>query len=85
MVWACRWNALAVDQTGITLQLLPMLLGFFTYKGAIITRQSLSLFSYFTDDIKKRGVISASPTNEDTGVVDVASVDRAFTKRILMR
>jgi hypothetical protein len=30
---------------GLTLQLLPMLLGFFTYKGAVLAKQSLVLFA----------------------------------------
>lgn len=39
-----RWNTLAADRTGITLQLLPVLVGFFTYKGALVARQSVLLF-----------------------------------------
>lgn len=35
-----RWNELAAEQTGVTLQLLPMLVGFFTYKFAVIARQA---------------------------------------------
>lgn len=39
----CRWNTLAAPDVGLTLQLLPMLLGFFTYKVAVITKTGLSL------------------------------------------
>ena len=34
----CRWNTLAADNVGVHLQLMPMLLGFLTYKGAVIAR-----------------------------------------------
>ncbi len=40
-----RWNVLAADDAGITLQLMPMLLGFLTYKGAVIARGALDLFA----------------------------------------
>jgi hypothetical protein len=33
-----RWNTLAADNVGVHLQLMPMLLGFLTYKGAVIAR-----------------------------------------------
>lgn len=33
-----RWNQLKADEVGLHLQLLPMLLGFFTYKGAVIAK-----------------------------------------------
>ena len=39
----CRWNTLAAHDTGLTLQLLPMLLGFFTYKAAVIAKAAASL------------------------------------------
>lgn len=39
-----RWNVLAAGRTGIELELLPMLLGFFTYKAALVARQSVALF-----------------------------------------
>lgn len=34
-----RWNTLAAEQVGLTLQLLPMLVGFLTYKVAVVARQ----------------------------------------------
>ena len=33
------------DEVGLHLQLLPVLLGFFTYKGAVIARGALDLFA----------------------------------------
>ena len=49
-----RYNNLAAEETGVTLQLLPMLVGFFTYKGAVIARQSVVLFEEW-----KSGIINA--------------------------
>jgi len=39
-----RYNSLLAEDVGLTLQLLPMLVGFFTYKGAVVGRQGLALF-----------------------------------------
>ncbi|KAG2430748.1 hypothetical protein HYH02_013587 [Chlamydomonas schloesseri] len=39
-----RWNQLYAEQLGVTLELLPMLVGFFTYKIAVITRQYKDVF-----------------------------------------
>lgn len=38
-----RWNQLYADQFGVHLELLPVLVGFFTYKIAIVGRQGLQL------------------------------------------
>jgi hypothetical protein len=40
---ARRWNTLAADSLGVHLQLMPMLLGFLTYKGAVIARGRVSV------------------------------------------
>ncbi|KAK9818075.1 hypothetical protein WJX72_006729 [[Myrmecia] bisecta] len=81
-----RWNTLAAGETGVTLQLLPILLGFFTYKVAVIARQSLVLFGELTESAKGAdadgGVESAADADLQTEAV---RVDRAFTKRILTR
>ncbi|GFR48266.1 hypothetical protein Agub_g10131 [Astrephomene gubernaculifera] len=39
-----RWNELYSDSLGVQLQLLPMLVGFFTYKLAVISRQYKDVF-----------------------------------------
>ena len=36
---------MAAADIGVTLQLMPMLLGFLTYKGAVIARGALDLFA----------------------------------------
>ena len=49
-----RYNSLVADETGVTLSLLPMLVGFFTYKVAVVGKQGIDL----ADDIfgrKERG------------------------------
>ncbi len=38
-----RWNMSASGRPGISLQLMLMLLGFLTYKGAVIARGALDL------------------------------------------
>ena len=43
-----RWNAIAAPQVGASAQLLPMLVGFFTYKAAIIGRGSIDLLGEMT-------------------------------------
>ncbi len=40
-----RFNTLYADQVGITLELLPMLVGFFTYKIAVLARESKDVLS----------------------------------------
>ena len=40
-----RWNTLKAEEVGLMLQLLPMLLGFFTYKGAVIARGGIDVFA----------------------------------------
>jgi hypothetical protein len=40
-----RWHVIAQDQSNIQLELLPMLLGFFTYKGAVIGKQFVELMA----------------------------------------
>lgn len=81
----------------LTLQLLPMLAGFFTYKGAVISRQAVVLFGQWSEQTAgggdktkapevtasqvSRGELNASASSGEGS--DVTSVDRAFTKRIL--
>ncbi len=85
-----RYNTLVADETGLTLQLLPMLLGFFTYKGAVVARQSLALFNDLTAGYRGDGSGGESGDGQqgqqqggEGGSEDVSSVDRAFAKKIL--
>ena len=40
-----RWNTMAAGTIGVELQLMPMLLGFLTYKGSVIARGAADLFA----------------------------------------
>ena len=87
-----RYNELLSAQSGMTLQLLPMLVGFFTYKLAAIGRESVALFEELKsgyDGGNHGGEIhdSLEAQNSDAEIptdgVDVQSVDRAFRKKII--
>lgn len=76
-----RYNLLVAEQTGLALQLLPMLLGFFTYKGAVVAKQSLVLFGELAGG--QRGGVDGEADEASDSEERVASVDRAFRKRVL--
>jgi hypothetical protein len=49
-----RWNNVGgYEKTGIELQLLPMLLGFFTYKVAIAGREFVNFLSEASEPLEK--------------------------------
>ena len=81
----CRYNTLVGEQTGLELQLLPMLLGFFTWKLAVVAKQSLVLFGELTGSVKAAAPGGAAEGGDAAAAdaADVASVDRAFRKRML--
>ncbi|KAI8114540.1 hypothetical protein M9434_002662 [Picochlorum sp. BPE23] len=83
-----RYNTLVAEQSGLYLQLLPMLAGFFTYKGAVIARQSKALFDEYTgktqqwdDDMDD----DMSDQDREQKQESVASVDRAFSRTMLTK
>ena len=82
-----RYNTLLAADTGLTLQLLPMLVGFFTYKGAVVARQSLALFSELSSGYSSSGGSSGSGVGRaedgEGGGDEAASVDRAFANKVL--
>lgn len=80
-----RYNSLVAEETGLTLQLLPMLVGFFTYKLAVVAKQSLVLFGELAAGSQGTGGEGGSGDGGkgDEGGDDVTSVDRAFRKRVL--
>ena len=93
----CRsYNQVLADDTGLTLQLLPILLGFFTYKGAVIASQSLELFDDLTAAYRGQpgsssaqrpgggpGAAVAGAEDSRSSQASVASVDRAFRSKVL--
>lgn len=64
-----RYNTMVAESWGLTLQLLPMLVGFFTYKGAVVARQSVALFGELTEPYKQK----AGSENGDSGFPKDAS------------
>ena len=52
----CRWNVVDHGSTAVHLELLPMLLGFFTYKAGVVGRGAYELLS---------DAASPSSTSED--------------------
>lgn len=47
-----RWNELKAEDVGLVLQFVPLVLGFFTYKAAMVARGGLDLFSEIASDRK---------------------------------
>lgn len=84
-----RYNTNLAEQVGITLQLLPMLLGFFTYKGAVLGKQSLELFADLAAGTSGSGQEGGDGGASGAGAevagaeLGAALVDRAFRKRML--
>ena len=85
-----RWNQVYAESYGVTLQLIPMLLGFFTYKLAVIGRQGLAELSSFSVVDKKagggggeEGGSSGGGEGGSSGDAEGAmSLDRIFVKRV---
>lgn len=75
----CRWNLLATDKTGVTLQLLPMLLGFFTYKAAVIAQAGLSVLDGLSPSEK-----TASTQDASTDALN-AETNATYVQRILTK
>lgn len=78
-MFICRWNLLAVDKTGITLQLLPMLLGFFTYKAAVIAQTGLSVLESLSSTEQ-----TATPEDAATNAMN-AETNNSYVQRILTK
>ena len=56
----CRWNAVEHGSAAVHLELLPMLLGFFTYKAGVVGRGAFELLS------NSAGSSNSSSTSEDS-------------------
>eukprot|EP01023_Acetabularia_acetabulum_P017585 TRINITY_DN18804_c0_g2_i1.p1 TRINITY_DN18804_c0_g2~~TRINITY_DN18804_c0_g2_i1.p1 ORF type:complete len:369 (-),score=60.31 TRINITY_DN18804_c0_g2_i1:235-1341(-) len=89
-----RWNQLYADDFDLKLQLLPTLIGFFTYKGAVVARQSVKLFQELAQQQQTVApkqnsdeVLSQFESREEMEQREfddsARSVDRAFVKKIL--
>ena len=72
--------------SAVDLQLLPMLLGFFTYKGAVVAKQAATLFGDLAASAGGKQAQQAADSRgggEGEGVDDATRVDRAFTSSVL--
>lgn len=77
-----RWNALYAEDYGVTLNLYGMLLGFFTYKFAVIGRQGLQLLSDLSAPEQQQQ--QATPdSNNDGDADDAMSLDRIFLRKVI--
>ena len=72
-----RWNVLASDKTGVHLLLLPMLLGFFTYKIAVIAKQTLILLGELSSRVS-----TASNTTSSSGPSAFADEQKGNTAQM---
>ena len=79
---------MAAHDVGITLQLLPMLLGFFTYKAAVIVKTGLSLLDSISKGSDQRltsetavalDKSSAAPEQQGS-LLDVTYAQRVLTR-----
>ncbi|GBF98334.1 hypothetical protein Rsub_11228 [Raphidocelis subcapitata] len=75
-----RWNQVYAADYGLTLQLIPMLLGFFTYKLAVLGRQGLAELSSFSVVQKKGGEEETFAGSAPEG--DASNLDRIFVRRV---
>ncbi|KAL3146933.1 hypothetical protein ABBQ38_014904 [Trebouxia sp. C0009 RCD-2024] len=74
-----RWNTLAAPDVGLTLQLLPMLLGFFTYKAAVITKTGLSLLDSLSKGSGETSSLAA-PGEDATNALGASYSQQILTK-----
>lgn len=82
-----RWNALYAEDYGLYLNFYGMLVGFFTYKFAVIGRQGLQLLSDLSaprqsDDSSGAGDNSAAAA-ADGAADDAMSLDRIFVRKVM--
>lgn len=83
-----RWNTLAAHDVGITLQLLPMLLGFFTYKAAVIAKTGLSLLDSISKGSDQRLTSETAVAFDKSSAAPErqgASLDATYAQRVLTR
>lgn len=77
-----RWNELYADQFGYHLDFYGMLVGFFTYKLAVLGRQGLELFSEISGRPSDTAGSNSSNGGADDGD-DAMSLDRIFIRKAL--
>lgn len=82
-----RWNTLYADDYGVTLNLYGMLVGFFTYKLAVIGRQGLQLLSDLSAPPQEAGSAAGQSGGAEGGsgkaADDAMSLDRIFVRKVM--
>jgi ATP synthase protein I len=82
-----RWNTLYAEQYGYHLDLYGMLVGFFTYKLAVLGRQGLQLLSDLSDNSSKDGsgdgTVAGSAGSQDRNGDDAMTLDRIFVRKVI--
>lgn len=94
-----RFNTLAAEEVGVTLQLLPMLVGFFTYKGAVVVKTSTSLWYEMTASLRGEEQTESAPReaqaqegdlDDDAGdhsesAMKKKQIEKAYLDKVLTR
>lgn len=83
-----RWNTLYAEDYGIYLNLYGMLVGFFTYKLAVVGRQGLQLLSDLSaPSSQQQSSSSATPGGggaaDGSAEGDAMSLDRIFVRKVM--
>jgi hypothetical protein len=78
-----RWNTLYAGDDGVTLQLYALLVGFFTYKLAVLGRQGLELLSELSEPEKRAAAQAAAAEGGDADGDSAMSLDRIFIRKVM--
>lgn len=78
-----RWNALYADEYGFHLNFYSMLIGFFTYKLAVLGRQGLELLNELSEPEKESTDGGAGQEGSETGADSAMTLDRIFIRKVI--
>jgi ATP synthase protein I len=77
-----RWNAIYADDYGVHLNFYGMLIGFFTYKLAVVGRQGLQLLSDLSAPQQQQAAAEGSSSSSGSAD-DAMSLDRIFVRKVM--
>jgi hypothetical protein len=78
-----RWNAIYADDYGVHLDFYGMLIGFFTYKLAVVGRQGLQLLSDLSAPQQQQQAAAEGSSSGSGGADDAMSLDRIFVRKVM--
>lgn len=78
-----RWNAIYADDYGVHLDFYGMLIGFFTYKLAVVGRQGLQLLSDLSAPQQQQQAAAEGSSSASGGADDAMSLDRIFVRKVM--